>query len=129
MRIKHNMVVCIEISLIFLIMFAGTAAATTAAGIMGPCKVTLTQDDDTNTVGTQHTVRAKVELTDSNGNPTGLPTLSTSVDFVIAGPNFLKSRTIYTNLNDGVATFTYMGEYEGTDRITASVDTPTNVEE
>lgn len=108
MRIKKNMVICIEISLILLIMSAGTAVASMADP---DYDVVLTPPTDTNPVGTEHTVTATV--TDVFGSPV----VGAEVGFnITSGPHAGLTHTNTTN-SSGQAIFTYTGTGTGSDSI------------
>ncbi len=96
----------------FLIMFAGNAAANSEAHFPD---IVLTQEPgtETNPVGTEHTVTAEVIT------GLGSPWEDFNVTFeVISGPHVGQNGTNMTNVN-GIATWTYEGSIEGVDGIQA----------
>ncbi|NPE30858.1 PEF-CTERM sorting domain-containing protein [Methanococcoides sp. SA1] len=113
MRIKKNMVVCIGISLIFMLMFVGSADANGGGG--SDYCVNLAPETSTNPVGTEHTVVARVTWCISGtGVGEGFP-----VKFVVIdGPHEGKSGINVTDENS-IATWSYEGIDEGVDKIRA----------
>ncbi|WP_167879313.1 NosD domain-containing protein [Methanococcoides vulcani] len=95
-------------------MSAGTAVAI----LTSPDKIVLTQENDTNTVGTEHTVTATVD--DADGFIVG----ATVTFNVTSGPHIGVNGTDTTDAN-GNATFTYTGTAPGTDTIKATHIDPT----
>ncbi|WP_406661493.1 PEF-CTERM sorting domain-containing protein [Methanolobus sp. ZRKC3] len=119
MRNKQNMIICIGVALILLIMSVGNAAANDVL-LDVAFDIELTQDADTNPVGTEHTVTATVTQIGFAG---ALPAPDgTIVNFIISGPNAAKSGSNVTT--GGVATFTYTGDVVTTDIITALAYSP-----
>ena len=95
-------------NIFFASLFLSTAAVV-GEGIL------LTPLDDSNPVGTQHTVTAIVQ--DDDGNPI----VGRDVDFtIVSGPHAGLTGTDTTDAN-GQATFTYTGTSEGTDVIEAAM--------
>ena len=80
-----------------------------------PGRITIDPTQDSNPIGTTHTVT--VFVYDSYGNP--LPNVTVNVS--VSGANSYASGTITTNA-DGKATFDYSGKNVGTDIIVATVD-------
>lgn len=79
-----------------------------------PGRITIDPTQDSNLIGTTHTVT--VFVYDSYGNP--LPNVTVNVS--VSGANSYASGTITTNA-DGKATFDYSGKNVGTDIIVATV--------
>ena len=83
----------------------------------GPSSITLDPADDTNTVGTDHTVTATVE--DEFGNPVA----GEDVHFAVTGGGTpVPASGDDTTDASGEATFTFTNETDGTNTITACVD-------
>src|SRR5687768_9065563 len=86
--------------------------------IGAPATLTLSPADDTNPVGTSHTVAATV--TDAAGKPVS----GVTVRFSVTGANTTSGSA--TTDASGEATFTYTGSNAGVDRIHAFADTNNN---
>ncbi|WP_340818256.1 PEF-CTERM sorting domain-containing protein [Methanolobus sp. WCC4] len=108
MSIKQNMIFYMGVALILLMIFTGNAAANGEALY----NIILTQDTDTNEVGTSHTVTATLYYAGNNAGE------DWGVTFEVYGFNPQTSGTYYTDGN-GQASFTYTGNNAGVDTIVA----------
>lgn len=108
MRIKRSITICIGLSLMLLMMSAGTAVAPAAAP---DYVVVLTPTSDTNPVGADHTVTATVM------DASGALVAGVSVGFnITSGPHAGLTHVNTTN-SSGQAIFTYTGTATGSDTI------------